>query len=237
MKYALVTGATKGIGYAISAALIDAGFFVYMNYAHDDAAAAAILFRQEQFSLLKADLSTQAGAEHLIDELRATGNLTLDCVVLNTGLTTRKAFADVQYGDWTQVMDANVNIPFFLVQRLQNCIRDHGSIVFIGSDMGIYPHAVSVAYSTSKAAVHMLAQSLVKEFAPRKIRVNAIAPGFVDTEWQKEKPDWLREKIAGKIALGRFASPEEIADSCMFLVRNGYVNGSVLQIDGGYCFE
>jgi len=133
-------------------------------------------------------------------------------------------------------MNTNVNIPFILLQYLSPIIATQGSIVFIGSDMGIYPHAVSAAYSVSKAAVHMLAKSLVKEFAERQIRVNALAPGFIDTEWQKEKPEWLRDNIESKTALKRFGTPAEVADACLSLIENSYINGAILQVDGGYCF-
>jgi 3-oxoacyl-[acyl-carrier protein] reductase len=158
-------------------------------------------------------------------------------VVLNAGATCRNPFGQVEYAEWNRVMDTNVNIPFFICQKLFNIVEDCGSVVIVGSGMGIYPHAVSTAYSASKSAAHMLAKSLVKEFAARGIRVNAIAPGFVDTEWQKEKPDWLREKITNKIALKRFGTTEEIAQAVLFLLENGYVNGTVLQVDGGYDYE
>jgi len=236
MKYALVTGATKGIGLAVSAKLIEKGYFVYMNYAHDDAAAQAVSFIEDKYRIIKADLSAPAGAEILTEQILNDG-IQLDCIVLNAGATCRKPFGQIEYDDWNAVMNTNVNIPFLICQKLYPVITNSGSVVFIGSDMGIYPHAVSSAYSVSKAALHMLAQSLVKDVAVRGIRVNAIAPGFIDTEWQKAKSEWLREKIENKIALKRFGTPEEVADACMFVIENNYVNGSVLQIDGGYNYE
>jgi len=237
MRYALVTGSTKGIGLAIASRLIDKGYFVYINYAGDDEAAAFLNLDGAKHKIVKADLAEISGMDLLIKEILKKDDIIFDCFVFNAGLTCREPFGQVGYDDWTRVMNANVNIPFFIVQKLRERLADNASIIFIGSDMGIYPHSVSIAYSVSKAACHMLAKSLVKEFAHRNIRVNAIAPGFIDTEWQKEKPDWLREKIENKIALKRFGTPAEVSDACMFLLENTYVNGAILQIDGGYNFE
>ena len=237
MKHALVTGSTKGIGLAIASKLLDRGYYVYMNYAHDDAAARALSFPKEKSRIIKADLSTPEGAETLTDFILNESIGNLDCLVLNAGVTCREPFGQVGYDDWNAVMNANVNIPFLICQKLYPRIADFGAVVIIGSDMGVYPHAVSSAYSVSKAASHMLGRSLVKEFAARGIRINALAPGFIDTHWQKEKPRWLREKIEEKIALKRFGTPGEVADACMCLVENSYINGTVLQVDGGYSFE
>jgi 3-oxoacyl-[acyl-carrier protein] reductase len=235
MKRALVTGSTKGIGYAISARLIEKGYFVYMNYAHDRETAEAVGFEKERYRVIQADLSVCAGVECLAEALKEGERL--DCLVLNVGATCREAFGDMPYAEWLRVMDTNVNIPFLLVQELCGKIADEGAVLFVGSDMAIYPHAVSIPYGVSKAAVHMLARNLVKVLAPRRIRVNVVAPGFIDTEWQREKPPWLREKIEGKIALKRFGRPEEVAEACMCLIENPYINGAMLCVDGGYDYE
>jgi len=233
MKYALVTGSTKGIGLAIAKKLIERNHFVYMNYANDDEAANRVDFASDVHRIIKADLSVMTGAETLLKSIQSD-NVTLDCIVFNAGATCRKAFGQITYDDWNTVMNTNVNIPFHLCQQLYPDITENGAIVFIGSDMGIYPHAVSCAYSVSKAATHMLARCLVKEFEERGIRVNTIAPGFIDTQWQKEKPEWLREKIENKTALKRFGTPDEVANACISLIENSYINGAVLQVDGGY---
>ncbi|MDR2356393.1 MAG: SDR family oxidoreductase [Clostridiales Family XIII bacterium] len=232
MKYALVTGSTRGIGFAIAAGLADAGYFVFTNGRGDMRAKPP----GERYRHIKADLSGLEGVNALAETvLRRAPKL--DCLVLNAGATCRKPFAETEYADWQAVMDTNVNMPFFLVRRLLTGMADGGSILFVSSAMGLAPHATSVSYGVSKAAVNMLARSLVKEFAPRGIRVNVICPGFIDTEWQREKPVWLREKIEGKVALGRFGSPGEVADMCLALIENSYVNGAVLSVDGGYDME
>ena len=111
------------------------------------------------------------------------------------------------------------------------------SVLITGSAMGIHPHSISVSYGVSKAAVHSLVKNLVKCLASTELRINAIAPGFVETEWQKEKPEWIKEKIKSKIALKRFCTTEEVGRLAMNIIENEYLNGEIIQFDGGYNFE
>ena len=226
MKYALVTGSTRGIGAAIADKLRENDFCVFRNSRGES----------NDPQTIQADLSTIDGVNKLADAV-LTQVAMLDCVVLNAGATCRKSLKEIGHTDWQTVIDTNVTMPFFLVQRLFDRISDGGSLLFVSSATSIKPHATSVPYGVTKAAVNMLAQSLVKEFAPRGIRVNVICPGFIGTDWQKEKPDWLREKIESKIALKRFGTPNEVADACLLLINNSYLNGAIVQVDGGYDFE
>jgi NAD(P)-dependent dehydrogenase (short-subunit alcohol dehydrogenase family) len=230
MKHALVTGSTRGIGLAIAAKLIETGYFVFTNGRGEN----RIAFENSKY--VQADLSTLDGVNKLADSV-LNETEALDALILNAGTTCRKPTRDIEHSDWQAVMNTNLNMPFFLVQRLFDSIAENGSVVFIGSAMSLKPHATSMPYGVSKAAINMLAQSLVKEFAPRNIRVNVICPGFIDTEWQKEKPARLRSNIESKIALKRFGSPEEVAEICRSIIDNGYINGSVVSVDGGYGME
>lgn len=224
MKYALVTGSTSGIGKAVADRLVQEGYEVIRN-GHSD--------NMDYENYIKADLSDESGIEELAETVRKMGKK-LSVVVLNVGTTCRKEFGDITHTEFAQVMDMNVVLPFLLLQKLDDILEEGGAILFTGSMMGVLPHATSIPYGVSKAAVCMMAQYLVKEYASRSIRVNAVCPGFVDTNWQKNKPDRLREKIESKIALNRFGKVEEIADFCVSIIVNTYVNGSVLNIDGGY---
>jgi NAD(P)-dependent dehydrogenase (short-subunit alcohol dehydrogenase family) len=230
MKYALVTGSSRGIGFAIAKKLVENGYFAIVN-GRGDAEIAL-----ENTVHVRADLSSLDGVEALAEAASAR-TPRLDALVLNAGATCRKPMREVNLDDWQRVMNTNVGMPFFFAQRLFDHLADGASLLFVSSAMSLKPHAASIPYGVSKAAANMLARSLVKEFAPRGIRVNAICPGFVDTGWQREKPEWLRAKIEGKIALRRFASPEEIAGMCLTLLENTYINGSVVSIDGGYDME
>ncbi len=224
MKYALVTGSTRGIGKGIADKLVQKEYIVFRNGRNEN---------QDFSNYIQADLSSMAGVDALVQTV-AQCNVKLDCLILNAGATCRKSLTDITYSDWQTVMDTNINIPFFLIQQMLPYMADGGSILFVSSAMALRPHATSLPYGVSKAAVNMLAQSLVKELAPRGIRVNSICPGFIDTEWQKEKPQWLREKIAKKTALNRFGTVEEVADMCVSLCENTFMNGAVVSIDGGY---
>lgn len=224
MKCALVTGSTQGIGAAIADLLTQEGYTVFRNGRHAN--------RSDEH-YIQADVSTLEGVISLSGSVLSWAGH-LDCLVLNAGATCRKPLTDITYRDWQIVMDTNLNMPFFLIQQLREHIAPGGSILFISSVLSQQPHSVSIPYGVSKAAVNMLAQYLVKEFAPRNIRVNVVCPGFIDTQWQKEKPGWQRENITRKTALHRFGSPGEVADLCVSLCRNTYVNGAVVRIDGGY---
>lgn len=224
MKYALVTGSTNGIGKAIGDKLEEHGYTVFRNGRKTNS---------QYRTYIPADLSTLEGVNTLADNLLKRVDK-LDVLVLNVGTTCRKPLPEITPNDWNLVMDANVNMPFFLIQRLSGLLAENGSILFISSAMSIWPHAVSLPYGVSKAAVNMLARGLVKEFAGRKIRVNAVCPGFIETQWQLAKPAWLKEKIEKKTALNRFGTPEEVSDMCISLITNTYINGAIVSIDGGY---
>jgi len=225
-KFAAVTGSTRGIGAAIAAALENDGYMVF-RYGRSDSS---------ERNYIQADLSSLDSTNKFIDQI-IIKTPCLDCLVLNAAMTYRKPFKQIDYEHWQAVMDTNVNMPFIILKRLFEHISDNGSVLFIGAMLGTKPHATSMPYGVSKAAVNMLAQSFVKEFAPRGIRVNVVSPGFVATESQEDKPKWLYEKIESKIAMKRFATEQEIADMCMSVIHNTYMNGAVVSMDGGYEFE
>ena len=241
MNIVLVTGGTKGIGKAIVLKYLHQGCYAIITYSSDDETAE--LFQREldvnykdKYEIIKADLSKIEEVKIMCNIIRCKYRK-IDYLILNAGATNRNSFSDMTIDEWNYVINVNLTMPFFIVQSLVDCIIKGGSILFIGAVMGIYPHAISIPYAVSKAGVHMLSRQLVKHLAPYKITVNTIAPGFVDTPWQKSKPLEQRIRIENKIALQRFALPEEIAQLCWDISQNAYINGSLLEIDGGYCYE
>jgi 3-oxoacyl-[acyl-carrier protein] reductase len=144
---------------------------------------------------------------------------------------------DISDEEWQRVMDINVNVPVFLLRDVYDMIPHGSRIVFIGSEMALFPHGTSLAYGVSKSAVHALAKNLVKFFENTNTTVNAIAPGFVETEWQAKKSPEIRKNICDKTAIKRFATVDEIADAVRFCINNPFVNGSVIEVSGGYCFK
>jgi len=240
VKFALVTGGTSGIGLAIARRLICEGYFVLINHRPSGDPDGIPKISQAdiapRWAVCSADLSDMSGVAQLAEQVELLTD-SLDVVVLNAGATEREEFGSVSVESWSRVLSTNLSVPFFLIQRLHRLIPDGGRILFTGSSMGIYPHSVSLAYGVSKAAVHFLARSLPKVLEGRAITVNAIAPGFVETPWQVEKTGAMRERISEKIALHRFGRPEEVADLAWHIIQNEYVNGAVIQIDGGYSYR
>lgn len=239
-KFALVTGSTKGIGKQIAIDLLKQGHFVILNYAHSDIDAkkteAELKTISSEFALIKADLSSLEGLEQLVTEMLKITKL-LDYLILNAGATKRSGFEEITYEDWNTIFNVNLAIPFFLIQRTFNALRDDGRILFIGSILGRIPHAVSIPYGVSKASLESLAKYIVPYVSAKRITVNVVAPGFTDTDWQKGKDPAQRERIEGKIALRRFADTAEISSACMHLIVNGYINGQTIYVDGGYCMS
>ena len=246
VKYAIVTGSTKGIGKAIAEKLLEEGWFVFVNYAHDREGAEQFIAehrsdgcaeQEAKFEVIQAELSSYEGVQAFIERvLKRTARI--NCLVLNAGMTDRSPFDEILPETWERMIDTNINAPFYLVHGLRNHLSDgDGRIIFIGSLCGIYPHSVSPAYGITKAAVHQMARELVKFFAPRRITVNAIVPGFVNTQWQKTKSQERRARIEDKTALHRFGEPEEIASLCWEIINNQFINGANIQIDGGYCYQ
>lgn len=239
-KYVLVTSSTRGIGKAIGKIFLEKGYYVFLNHCNNYECVE--LLKQEliqykyKYSIIKADMSNLDGIDVLYNNIINITNK-LDCVVLNTGITNRSSFDDLTFDEWNKVMNTNLNIPFFLIQRLNNMINNNGRIIFIGSILGAIPHGTSIPYAISKSGLNMLSRSLVKVFKDRKITVNTIDVGFIDTSWHETKTVEHRKNIENKIALNRFGKPEEVAQLCMSIVENDYINGSIINIDGGYDME
>jgi 3-oxoacyl-[acyl-carrier protein] reductase len=120
---------------------------------------------------------------------------------------------------------------------LYSLISKDSRIIFTGSQMGISPHAMVLCYGVTKAAIHAMAKNLVKEFDGTGTTVNAIVPGFVETPWQKEKPNEIKLNIFKKTAIHRFATVDEIVDAFRFCIDNPFVNGSLIEINGGYSYK
>ena len=240
MKIAVVTGGTKGIGLQIVKDLLRRQYRVYTNYSSDEdsAQAAALEFTaiSPHFQIVKAD---QADNEAFLEfiQLIKSQETNVQCIVGNAGMTIRKTPMEFTNADWETMMQVIVNAHFYLVRDLRSLLTSDARIVFIGSMMGILPHGTSLAYGVAKSALHALGQNLVKEFEGTETTVNVIAPGFVNTDWQSSKPQVIKDNICRKTALHRLATSEEITSAVLFCLDNPFVNGSIIEVNGGYCFK
>ena len=240
-KQALITGGTKGIGRAIAVCLAKAGYDLLLTYNTDETTAAnlAAALRKDhavKVDMLQADITQKESIDRIENRLNDSG-VKLDALVLNAGTTYRTTFEEMNLAEWERQFFANVHFPVFLLQRIVGRMQRGAAVVFTGSLMGIEPHATSLSYGVTKSAVHALTRNLVKFLAPYGIRVNAVAPGSVDTDWQKNKPVEIRRNIEAKVAMGRFCHPDEVAEIYRMLIENNYMNGSVVVVDGGYAYR
>ncbi|OQA88184.1 MAG: 3-oxoacyl-(acyl-carrier-protein) reductase FabG [Bacteroidetes bacterium ADurb.Bin234] len=193
-------------------------------------------FGSTKVHILQADI-TKKESIPFIDSFLTEHDIFLYSLVFNAGITCRTPFEQISMEEWENVFFGNIHFPVFLLQRILNRIESGGNVLFTGSLMGIYAHSVSLAYGVTKSGVHALVKNLVKFLQPYNIRVNAVAPGFVDTEWQKNKPAEIRKNIENKIALGRFCSPDELSETYKMLIENRYFNGEIIVMSGGYSYQ
>lgn len=231
MKHAIVTGGTSGIGFGVAKMLLNKGYRVYATYVGAD-------FAEDiaDFVPIKVDHSERAEIYSFIERIKSEcGNI--DCIVCNAGISIRKSFTQTTDADWDKQMEVTVNSHYIIVRELFNFISKNSRIIFTGSQMAIHPHAMVLSYGVTKSAVCALAKNLVKEFEGTGTTVNTIIPGFVETPWQKEKPEEIKQNIYKKTAIHRFATIEEVVDAYKFCIDNPFVNGSQIEVNGGYCYK
>lgn len=231
MKYAVVTGGTSGIGLGVAKMLLKKGYYVFTTYV-----GAEVERKLECIEPIKVDQSSRKEVYEFINYIKSRTSH-LDCLVCNAGISIRKSFTDTKDADWDKMMEVAVNSHYIMVREFFQIIPSGSRILFTGSQMGLMPHAMVLAYGVTKAAVHALTKNLVKEFDGTGTTVNAIVPGFVETPWQKEKPEEIKQNIYRKTAIHRFASVNEIVDAYRFCIDNPFVNGSLIEVNGGYCYK
>ena len=239
MKYALVTGGSRGIGRAICTALAAKGYPVIINYASNEAAAnetkALIEANGGTAELLPFDVSDEASVDKALEGW--ADNHPDDYVgilVNNAGIRHDAMMIFMQNAQWRNVLDTSVNGFFFVTRRVLKdmLIKREGRIVNIVSLSGLKGMPGQTNYSAAKAAVIGATKALAQEVAPRKVTVNAIAPGFIMTDMTKDLDE---AELKKNIPLGRFGKPEEVASLVSFLTSDeaAYITGEVISINGG----
>ena len=246
-KTALVTGASRGIGRATAAALAEAGAHVLVHYGRSkreaESVVSAIKTKGGRADAISADLGTPDGASLLAKQVRSIAGDRLDVLVLNAGISKSARIADYTVEDFDGLFATNVRGPFFLVQQLLPVLGEGSSIVVIsslGAGMVVGKPGLEnpsiLAYASTKGALETLVRNWAAILGTRGIRVNAIAPGVIDTDMSNfTKTDAGREAALEMQALKRLGKPEDVAGVVAFVASDAarWITGASIPVDGG----
>lgn len=239
-KIAVVTGASRGIGRAIALRLAKEGAFVILNFNGSEERAREAVAEIEaaggKAEAIRCDVSDFHGAEAFFAEIiKKYGRV--DILVNNAGITRDGLLMRMSEEDFDRVIAINLKGAFNCIRHVsrQMIKQRSGRIVNISSVSGVMGNAGQANYCASKAGIIGLTKSAARELSARGITVNAVAPGFIDTEMTRVLSDQVKEHAVGRIPLGHFGRPEDIAEAVAFLAsdRAGYITGQVLSVDGG----
>jgi acetoacetyl-CoA reductase len=234
-RVAVVTGGTRGIGRAISVALKNSGYKVAANYGHDDATARQ--FSEESgIPVYKFDVADFAACIEGVKTIEAQLG-PVDVLVNNAGITRDATMHRMSFEQWNAVIQTNLASCFNMSRVVIEGMRDRqfGRIVNIGSINGQAGQYGQVNYAAAKSGIHGFTKALAQEGAGRGITVNAVAPGYVDTEMVRAVPKDVLEKIVARIPVGRLGKAEDISRTVLFLVADDadFITGSTLSVNGG----
>jgi 3-oxoacyl-[acyl-carrier protein] reductase len=237
-KLALVTGGTRGIGLGIVKSLLENGARVALVGSNPEKSAgiASELAGEEQVRGYACDVSEADAVEELVNRVREEMG-EIDFLVNNAGITLDGIFIRMKQNDWQRVLDVNLGGTYNFCRSVARAMmkRREGRIVNISSVVGQTGNAGQANYAASKAGQLGLTKSLARELGPRGITVNAVTPGYIETDMTEDLPEAVREEMVAGIPLKKAGSPEDVAGAVLFLLSPSasYISGQVLGVNGG----
>lgn len=239
MKTVIVTGGSRGIGKCIVQNLAQEGYNVVLNYNKSKKEAEKIQNELKEkgccIEIFKADVSKREEVKKLINfSLEKFKNI--DILINNAGIAKIQMFNDITDEDWNEMLSTNLNSVFYSIQEvLPNMIHNkRGCIINISSIWGIVGASCETAYSVSKAGINGLTKALAKELGPSNIRVNAIAPGVIDTEMNSNLDKAIKKEIENETPLGKIGKPQDIYKCVKWLIEDEFTTGQIISPNGGY---
>ena len=234
-KVVVVTGGSRGIGAEIVKFLAKLGYKVVLNYNKSESYAQDVKKELNNVEIFKADVSKKEEANTLIDfAIKKYGKI--DVLINNAGIAQTNLFTEITDEDWNNIINTNLNSAFYCSREaVKNMIHNKsGLIINISSIWGITGASCEVAYSTSKAAINGFTKALAKELGPSNIRVNAIAPGIINTEMNSYLSKDELKNIKEEIPLEKIGDPVDIAKCVKWLIEDNYTTGQIISINGGW---
>ena len=239
-KVSLITGGSRGIGKSIAIKLASLGSDIAINYTSNEEEALKTKAEIEALGvkchILKCDVSNFEESQNMIDEVASTYGK-IDILVNNAGITKDALLMRMKEEDFDKVISVNLKGVFNCTKAITKTMmkQRYGKIINMASVVGVVGNAGQANYCASKAGVIGFTKAVAKELSSRNITVNAIAPGFIDTDMTKVLKDDIKENMLKNIPLGRFGSPEDIANLVAFLSSDmsSYITGQVIKVDGG----
>lgn len=238
-KVVVVTGGSRGIGAQIVKTLANENYKVILNYNNSKEQAEKIqqelLEQGNEIEIIKADVSKREETEKLIQFAINKFNK-IDVLINNAGISQEGLFTDVTEEEWQKIINTNLNSVFYCNQQALKYMipEQQGGIINISSIWGETGASCEVAYSTTKAAINGMTKALAKEVGPSNIRVNAIAPGIIDTDMNRNLTNEELEQIKEQIPLNKIGKALDIAKCVKWLIEDEYTTGQIISINGGW---